>query len=296
MDINIARTFLEVCRTRHFGEAAQSLHVTTSAVSARIRSLEDELGTPLFVRLHNDIALTDAARRLIPQFRELLQTWEQIRYAASVASAPAPNLNAGFTPGLWACIHPNWVKVMLHRHETLKIKIESASSSTLFDRLHRTQLDVVFTVEPHTGDDVRSAPVGEMLLSLYADRPGLCAQDMNPRDYIHVDWGTSFLGQLARVQADYLQAQIAVSNVRLAADLLMDMPGMTYMPQALSESLSPLLRTHLVSGAPTFHVPIYGTCLISNAKATWVHTLQEVLRDSLAQTSQTTALRNGPSP
>jgi len=43
MDINILKTFLEVHRTCHFGNAAENLFVTQATVSVRIRQLEDEL-------------------------------------------------------------------------------------------------------------------------------------------------------------------------------------------------------------------------------------------------------------
>ncbi|MEX2517286.1 MAG: LysR family transcriptional regulator, partial [Gammaproteobacteria bacterium] len=44
MDVDLLKTFLEVQRTRHFGRAADNLFLTQSAISARIRQLEDELG------------------------------------------------------------------------------------------------------------------------------------------------------------------------------------------------------------------------------------------------------------
>ena len=42
MDIEILKTFLEVARVRHFGKASESLFITQSAVSARIRLLEEK--------------------------------------------------------------------------------------------------------------------------------------------------------------------------------------------------------------------------------------------------------------
>ena len=58
MDTELLKTFLEVNRTRHFGKAAENLYLTQSAVSARIKLLEDLLGTPLFSRARNNVQLT----------------------------------------------------------------------------------------------------------------------------------------------------------------------------------------------------------------------------------------------
>ncbi|MEI9401657.1 LysR family transcriptional regulator [Mesorhizobium argentiipisi] len=53
MDIDRARTFLEIVHSGSFLKAADRLHVTQTTVSARIRTLEEELGRRLFIRNRN---------------------------------------------------------------------------------------------------------------------------------------------------------------------------------------------------------------------------------------------------
>ena len=50
MDTELARTFLTVVAAGNFVSAAERLHVTQSTVSARIRTLEEQLGCRLFTR------------------------------------------------------------------------------------------------------------------------------------------------------------------------------------------------------------------------------------------------------
>lgn len=64
MDTELLKTFLEVSRTRHFGRAAESLYLTQSAVSFRIRQLENQLGVNLFTRHRNNIRLTAAGEKI----------------------------------------------------------------------------------------------------------------------------------------------------------------------------------------------------------------------------------------
>ncbi|MBX4390006.1 LysR family transcriptional regulator, partial [Mycobacterium tuberculosis] len=58
MDTELLKTFLEVSRTRHFGRAADGRYLRESAVSFRIRQLENQLGVKLFTRHRNNIRLT----------------------------------------------------------------------------------------------------------------------------------------------------------------------------------------------------------------------------------------------
>ena len=74
MDTELLKTFLEVSRTRHFGRAAESLYLTQSAVSFRIRQLENQLGANLFTRHRNNIRLTPAGERLLPYAESLMNT------------------------------------------------------------------------------------------------------------------------------------------------------------------------------------------------------------------------------
>lgn len=43
MDVGLLKAFLEVHRSKHFGHAAKNLFISQSAISARIKQLEDEL-------------------------------------------------------------------------------------------------------------------------------------------------------------------------------------------------------------------------------------------------------------
>ena len=79
MDIELLRTFLEVKNTRHFGKAAENLYLTQAAVSARVKQLENIIGTPLFTRFRNNLQLTVTDERLINHAENILISWERAR-------------------------------------------------------------------------------------------------------------------------------------------------------------------------------------------------------------------------
>ena len=83
MDIGLLKTFLEVNRTKHFGQAAENLFLTQSAVSARIKLLEQTLGVPLFTRSRNNIELTPAGARLVKLADSIINTWNRARLEIS---------------------------------------------------------------------------------------------------------------------------------------------------------------------------------------------------------------------
>lgn len=79
------RAFDAAARHMSFQAAAQELAVTPAALSFQIKSLEEHLGAPLFVRLNRAVALTEAGKALAPGaadgFASLRQAWARAQAA-----------------------------------------------------------------------------------------------------------------------------------------------------------------------------------------------------------------------
>ncbi|KRB75098.1 LysR family transcriptional regulator [Nocardioides sp. Root190] len=76
MELRHLRYFSAVAETRHFGRAAERLHMAQPALSQSIRQLEAELGTPLFVRTTRQVRLTPAGEFLQAEATRILAAVE----------------------------------------------------------------------------------------------------------------------------------------------------------------------------------------------------------------------------
>jgi LysR family glycine cleavage system transcriptional activator len=85
LGIGPLRAFEAVARRLSFRAAAEDLHLTQSAISRQIRSLEDELGAPLFLRGTRHVELTTAGAALLQSTAPLMERLDasvrQIRLA-----------------------------------------------------------------------------------------------------------------------------------------------------------------------------------------------------------------------
>lgn len=78
LDIKSLSYFIAVAEDLHFSRAADRLHVAQSALSARIRQLEDRLGAPLFTRgKRAAVRLTEAGELFLVEARRTVQAAEQ---------------------------------------------------------------------------------------------------------------------------------------------------------------------------------------------------------------------------
>jgi DNA-binding transcriptional LysR family regulator len=84
------RAFEAAARRLSFTAAAEEIGMTQSAVSQHVKSLENRLGVPLFIRRARGLALTDDARKLLPQVEKALETLAAA--SRSFETGPSQNL------------------------------------------------------------------------------------------------------------------------------------------------------------------------------------------------------------
>ena len=117
MDSADLRVFEAVAKAGGMKRAADTLNTVQSNVTARIRKLEDALGTPLFSRHSRGVTLTAAGSRLLPYAERMGRLLEDARRAAGDDGTPAGRLTVGslettaalrLSPGLaaFAAEHP----------------------------------------------------------------------------------------------------------------------------------------------------------------------------------------------
>ncbi len=98
MELRQLRYFVTVARTRHFGRAAEQLHIAGSPLSQAIRQLESHLGTPLFERTTRRVDLTPAGEALLPEAVRILESVGAARVQVSrVAAGDLGRLRIGST-------------------------------------------------------------------------------------------------------------------------------------------------------------------------------------------------------
>lgn len=88
MSLAQIRYFVAVAEEGHLGRAAQRLHVSQPPLTRQIRSLEQELGVPLFERTPRGMRLLSSGEALLARARRILAEVDAAIGEASRAEGP----------------------------------------------------------------------------------------------------------------------------------------------------------------------------------------------------------------
>ena len=171
MDVRQLETFAAVAARQSFTKAAAELHTVQSAVSATIRSLEAEIGVPLFDRALRQIRLTSAGEALLPEARRVL---DAVRGARDAVDATVGTVTGSVALGYMTSVTLVDIPVLLRefaqRHPQVDITLKAAEHGTqgLIDMLRDGELDLALIAVYHDVPALEIVPIARSPLHLTA--------------------------------------------------------------------------------------------------------------------------------
>jgi DNA-binding transcriptional LysR family regulator len=254
MDINQARTFLEVADSGSFVAAAERLHVTQTAVSARIRALEELLGRRLFVRNKVGARLTPAGERLVRYATAMIQVWGRARQHVALPPGCKDGVSVGGELSLWHPLLADWLISMHRECPEIALRAEVDNPANLLTRVQDGSLDLAVLYNPPPRPNLVSELLYEEKLILVTTSPeGKLISDA----YVYVDWGRAFAVNHQTAFPELSSPSVSVSLGPLALTYLLTVGGSGYFRLGTAEPFLTDGRLKCVTDAPEFSHSAY---------------------------------------
>ena len=169
LDSHALTLFCAVARCLNFRQAAEQLHMTQPPLSRAIRLLEDRLGTRLFERDTQGVALTPAGRTLLPQALHILDLLDIAQTSLRQDSAPA-RLRLGLTSSVEAGLFRPLLAALGKQLGTMRLELTAAPSPRLVAAVRKGQLDAALLALPSATFELAVQPLARqpMMLALPA--------------------------------------------------------------------------------------------------------------------------------
>ncbi|HXK55989.1 MAG TPA: LysR family transcriptional regulator [Gammaproteobacteria bacterium] len=256
MDIELARTFLAVAATGNFVGAAERLHITQSTVSARIKTLEQQLGTSLFRRGRSGAELTAPGKRFLRHAKTLLRTFEQAMHDVGLSSHFTAELTLSGRIALWDGFLPLWVEWMQRNAPYVSLRLEIGFEEDIIQGLIQDNIDIGVMYTPESRPSLATDYLFGEDLVLVTSEPNRRWEETSAH-YVHVDWGPEFLAQFAARFPDVDTSATRVNIGWLALQLIKNHGGSAYCPIRLVHRFIEKGELFLVDDSPLITLPVY---------------------------------------
>ena len=175
VELRHLRYFVAVAEEKHFGRAADRLHMAQPPLSSQIKQLEAELGTLLLERTTRKVDLTEAGALLLERARQILADVEATTTdVAEVGRGAAGVLRIGFSGTATYRLMPEIVRLAGKHLPLVRLQISGEMlTPAMEERLLENRLDAAVLRPPVRSaelelDDIRDS---ELVVALPLHHP-----------------------------------------------------------------------------------------------------------------------------
>jgi DNA-binding transcriptional LysR family regulator len=275
MELRQLEAFVAAADEGGITRAASRLHIVQSAISASLRRLEAEVGTPLFERRARGVVLTDAGRALLPHARAALSAADSGREAVDAVRGGLRGvvrlgiMQSQSPPGSRVSV-PRLLRDFRDRHPGVELRVGhgAGGSAEMAQHVADGTLDLAFVALP-----AAAAPAGIELTPLAAETIAvICAADHRfasqpsvtlaelagePMAETPPGWGTRIVSERAFAAAGLERTPaFEINDISTILDLVRNDLAVALLPAAFVTGDASLAAVPIRSAMLTFEIAL----------------------------------------
>jgi DNA-binding transcriptional LysR family regulator len=178
MELRQLEYFVEVCKELNFTRASEKLNVSQPSLSQQIKSLEGELGTPLFDRIGKKIAITEAGHILLAHCYRVFHELDQAKAALNdLNGLMRGELSVGSVLTEEMTLLPSIIMKFKQLYPSIKLSVEGLRSEDIRKRLLENELDLGIVFLPVETEEFETLPLFTETLSLVVPKTHRLAEE-----------------------------------------------------------------------------------------------------------------------
>ncbi|CAH1203821.1 HTH-type transcriptional regulator CynR [Paenibacillus allorhizoplanae] len=187
MEFRQLEYFIAICEELHFTRASEKLGMSQPTLSHQIKSLEDELGVPLFDRIGKKIAITEAGKILLDECKVIFSSLNNVKVQIlELQKVNRGTLSIGALPGELTQLVSSLLLDFHHIYPEVQIKILNLDD--IVERVIQNQIDLAITIFPVEDERIRKIPLYKEDIYLAVSRDHVLAD----RESINFDEISSY--------------------------------------------------------------------------------------------------------
>lgn len=168
-DVSVMRSLVAGVDLGSFAKASDRLGRSTSAISAQIRKLEEQAGTPLFRKSGRGLALTEAGETMLAYARRMIELNDEAAVAVRGVDLEGW-VRLGMQEDFGEAVLPEVLGRFARAHPKVRIEARVARNAELLERVATNQLDLALV----WGDETLSTHKARSVSSERIAMPSMC--------------------------------------------------------------------------------------------------------------------------
>ncbi|TDF92583.1 LysR family transcriptional regulator [Paenibacillus piri] len=248
MDLSHLEAFIAVCQTLNFTTAAKHMHISQSAMTARIQALEQTVGKRLFDRDNRTVRLTRSGIAFLPYAERMLQLFQESKLSLSeqyrehiVVSGPG---------SVWHYRYLNRILDFRSKNPHVAVKFLSYldPSYMIRDLLLDGTVNLAIKLDPsdHPGISKRLLFEDEFILVSADGSTELREPDFSEPTYCHIDWGKPFTEWFASLVKPGFIPALQTDHSSIMLTMLLSNAVFGFLPKSIADPYLQSNRLHRI--------------------------------------------------
>ncbi|MFT4708666.1 MAG: DNA-binding transcriptional LysR family regulator [Ascidiaceihabitans sp.] len=231
MNLSELRTFLTIVETGSLVRASHILSVTQSTVTARLKSLEEEIGQVLIIRNKSGATMTAAGVRLHRYADTISELWQQAKQETALPDGMSGICNLACEYDLWSGLGQQLFQTLQTDQPQIAVSVWIGSAAEVSGWLEQGKSDLGLTYRSSVAQRQGQIELGgDDLVLVSTQKEGSLRSDP---DYIYVEAGEPFGRAHAAAFADTKTTRISFGTATLGIEHLLKFGGSAYLPQRI---------------------------------------------------------------
>lgn len=269
--------FIEISKTLNLSRTAKRIGISQPSLTLAIQRLEETIGTHLFIRGKNGVALTPAGKRFLSHTKQLLQLWDNIKSESLAAHHEVRGkFTIGAHPSVALCTLSHFLPKLLMEYPTLEIQLKHDSSRKISEGIINHSIDIGLIVNPIKHPDLIIQKLYDDKLTFWHAVKKNVNQQIDSQDsvliydpdLIQTQW---LLKRIHRQGIKYKRV-VTTNQLEVIASLTANGGGIGILPTCIALSTYPKLTA--VPKMPYYHDEI---CLVYRHENRSIKALQAII-------------------
>jgi DNA-binding transcriptional LysR family regulator len=232
LNIENIEAFVYVIHCGSFNKAAEALYLSQPSVTARIKSLEQELGCKLFDRMGKQIQISEDGKRFLPYAQQLLLVYKTGKLHINQKKSQPNEYRIGCTVSAANYIIPDLLPYLKERFPAASYKLVSGTTDDIVNKVLNKEVDIGLVRKSHH-PGLQSVKLYVDPIRLYVYKESITVEQVAEQPLVFFECGSLDWLRIHRVFEALEQPpniQIQTDNSEMARKLIVRKSGIGFLP------------------------------------------------------------------